>query len=551
MSYEEILEEAGSLAQGGEIDQAVSLYQVALEAEPSRVEGYAQLALLQYSQNHLMEAEELFEKAAALTPSDASFLNNLGVMQYRQGKLEQARKTLENALATDLNYVDAAVNLRKVRLDLIQQRIERAFSEYSLGRFHHLTSFIYKLKTEYLKATKLSTPVAARIRRQRNSVPIQDGRREILFLSLNPRVDMAKKADALARTGRYRVIMLCSEKTAGVVGGFFHQFFDEVITYSDLIELVCFLLALDPDVIVARPKVTAPAIIFGNAPVVYNSYDIYSFTRPKEYADPFEMEGEQFRFENADAIIHKGQEDEIDLCLRPRYDINAPVLHFHPCCWKRYFVPQNLPRLSQMDGELHIVYTGLVEPPSTDKRLNGEVHFLDTARLITAQGLHFHIYYSPQLGRSDDYYREYFELAEQNDRFHFHSGLGYEELCSEIARYDYGWNVLDYRYTVMPELWHKMVSTNKIFTYLEAGLPMIVGSKNEYIASFVQKQGIGIDMDWYDLQSLSERLGDVDYDRLKANVFRAREGFSIDNHIHKLEGLFETAHRRWMERRHE
>ena len=521
-----------------------------MKTEPNRIEAYTQLALLECRRGHLAEAEALFEKASVLVPHDASFLNNLGVVRHQQGKLEEAREALENALATNMSYVDAAANLKKIRLDLMNGRIARASAEYSLGRFPLLNSFVDKLKAEYLGTRDISTPVAARIRRQRFAEPIQDGKREILFLSVNPRVDMAKKADALRQTGEYQVRLLCHNGTGDVLDEFFGPFYDEIIPYANLIELMYFLLALKPDVILARPKsqVAALAILFGNAPLVFNVYDIETINTPEEYLDPqhaeanafrLKIEAEQFCMEHAAGIVHKGRKDEIDRYIRPKYDIRAPVLHFYPFCWDRYFAPEDARKLSKEDGVTHLVYTGVVSPSSEDKRLVGHSQFAPMIEAIARQGIHWHIYYNPETGVNDRHYQEYFDLAERNPYFHFHSPLSSPLLSGEIAKYDYGYMVHDVRGAVWGESCNDVSMANKIFTYLEAGLPMIVGDSFRAVADFVREHAVGIVVDSTDLSDLSQRLRHVDYEELRSNVLKVREQLSIKRHISKLAHLLD------------
>ena len=549
-SYQEALKEADARAQAGQTEEAISLYQTAVKAEPNRPEAYAQWALLHFREGRFSEAETLFEKAASRAPMDASLRNNLGVAQHRQGDLEQARASFEQALAINPKYVDAAGNLKKVRVELINQRLALASTRYGVDRYPLLKSSVETLRDGYAAATNLSVPVAERLRRHQFAEPPQDDKREVLFLSVNPRVDMAKKADALRQLDGYRVRMLCHNGTGDVLDEFFGRFYDEVIPYANLVELTYFLLALKPDVIVARPKnqVAALAILLGNAPVVFNVYDIEAINTPEESMDPryaeadalrLNVETERFCMENAAGIIHKGRRDEIDTYIRPKYDVRAPVLHFYPFCWERYFAPEDTPKLSREDGIPHLVYTGVVSPSSMDRRLVGHSQFAPMIETVTEQKVHWHIYYNPETGVNDGYYQEYFDLAERNPYFHFHSPLPYHRLSSEIAKYDYGYMVHDTRGALWGQSCNDVSMANKIFTYLEAGLPMIVGDSFGAVADFVNEHGVGIVVDSTDLSDLSQRLRSVDYQELRANVLQAREALSIGRHAPELAHLLE------------
>jgi ADP-heptose:LPS heptosyltransferase len=514
------------------VDELIGYY-LAHEEERERIahQGYVE------AQNHHTFRDRIGQILEDIFLSDES--GSIRMTKSVQSEEKVTAEYLDTALAANPGNGNAAKNMKTPELDMMQQKIETALRTKSLGQFRHLSSFVHKLQTESLRAVQVPTSISRW--KAQTSFRKDPQKRELLIVAGAPRVELAKMSDALRRTGSYSVWLLCAQSMAGNVGGFYTQFFDEIIGYQNLVELVYFLLAAKPDLIIGRAKFQAAALalIFSDTPVIFHAYDIYRFSRPPRFSVPLEAEGEQFSFENAHGIIHKGHENEIEEFIKPVYALKGPVLHFHPFCWEPFFVKEPPQKLSQQDGKIHIVYTGLVEPPSTDKRFNGEVHFLETAQKIAEQKIHFHIYYSPHLGSNDDYYKEYFEFASQNPYFHFHSGLPYDKLCREIAQYDYGWNVFDYRYAIMPDTWRKLASTNKIFTYLEAGIPMIVDTENEYISSLVKNWSVGFNMKWDEIPDLHQFLKQQNYKTLVDAVKAARETLSISKQIHRLEQFFD------------
>jgi len=542
MASEAFLKKAEHLIETGEMDQASLLYEKVLKENPVCVDTMTKLGALLYQKGNISKAEALFDKASELTPQDASLFNNLGVMQYRQNRLEQARVNLQKAVVIDQQYRDAAVNLKRVCLDEIQNRIEKAFSDFSLNRFHYLTSYIYKLKTDYLMAKKVTYSTTALFQELNQIGSMQDDRKDILIIAMSPRVELAKMADTLKRTDKYRVWLLCAESTANIVDGFYKQHFHKIIGFSHLIELIHLLLSVHPDLIIARQKchIAALAIIFGNSPVIYHMYDVVNFWYSKEHIVPLVAEGDQFSLMNADGILYKDSPDVIDKYLGPKFNISIPVVNFPPYCWEQYFAPEDTPKLSQGKKELHIVYTGQVQPTNTDVKIDRPIHFLNIAKVLTEQRLHFHIYYSPHLGRSDEYYKEYFELGEKNEYFHFHSGIGYKRLIHEIANYDYGWSVHDFRGTINSPLYIQNAIGNRIFTYMEAGLPSIVSSNLEYTCQFILKHGIGFIVDPYDLSNISEILKNTDLAESRKRVFKARQELTLSRHVHELDNFLNT-----------
>ncbi|MDR4509100.1 MAG: tetratricopeptide repeat protein [Candidatus Brocadiaceae bacterium] len=542
MNYTNLLHEAETLSQSGKKTQAVNIYETAIQLFPNEIDPYVTYAFFLYRQGQWNKAEELFAHASSLDPDDASILNNLGVIQYHLNKVTQARENFEKALSSDPSYADAARNLRKSRLDNIQKKIEHAFLHYELGKFHHLAAYVNNLKTQYLLARTITNPIASRLCKLKTLAGRNSNKKEILFLSVFPRVEMAKKAEALVRTGKYAAKLLCMKTSTGIMDDFLHQCFDEIITYTNWYELICFLLSLKPDIILARPRdqIAALAIIFSNEPVLFNVYDIVTIDKPRQYQDPLVVEAEQFCFENSQGIIHKGSKDEIEKYISPIYKIKAPVLHFYPFCWDKYFVRDSITKFSEKNGAPQLVYTGIVAPSGGDKATTGQEQFQPLINEITKQNIYLSMYYNPETGINDSRYAEYFELSKTNKYFQFNTSLPYHMLPNEISKYDYGIMIHDVRGTAYSKANFEVSMANKLFTYLEAGLPLIVGDTYEAVANFVKEYSVGIIVDPTDLSNLSEKLRSVDYQQLKANVIRARNALSIQNNIHKLSDFIEN-----------
>ncbi len=420
------------------------------------------------------------------------------------------------------------------------KRYNGALEKYPFAEFPGLNAYLEQIVTFPHWEQVVSHYLSSRTVGMATKTPDETGNKKvILFLSVFPRVDMAKKADALLKTGKYRTILLCAKTYTGDVLDYMNEFYEEIYQFTSWPELLCYLIELTPDVIISRTRdqIATLAVIFGNAPVIINLYDMLTGVKTDNM---LAVEAERFCFMYAAGVMHKSRPNAIDKYVRPFYTVKAPVLHFYPFCWERYFAPGNIKKLSEDDGIPRLVYTGIVTLSNTCQSAKGHDYLVPLIEAITNQNMYCHIYYNPETGVRDDYYREYFDLAEKNPYFIFHSPLPSDKLNLAIAQYDYGFIIHDIRGTRTNEIECDISTANKVFTYLEAGLPIIAGNTFKAVADFVEEHKIGIVVDPADISVLSKTLQSLDYKELKRNVMSVRNSLSINNNIYKLDHFIES-----------
>lgn len=375
---------------------------------------------------------------------------------------------------------------------------------------------------------------------------------KIAFVKKNPQIRILKQAWGLKKRSRYHLTLVAESYDPNL----FDKVFDEIITFGSslnpklrirgvgrinsmlgLWQLKHILERLDVDIIHAHAEpnsIPAIAIRHAKAPVVYDAYDLTSVRLNEKYLSEQEIRDEKFCFENAAGIVHKGP--EIDF-MRAKYNIEVPTLHFQDYCVKEFIVENPLPKLSDKDGEIHIVHTGSVFRMDLPKEKYGYSQYVEIAKMVIAQRIHFHIYPNPYQLESLPHYEE---LAELNPYFRMHKGLLYRDLGKEVSKYDYGWLAQDFRNTIIQDVFYKTAIGNRLFGYLEAGLPIIASDSLEYVATIINKNGIGLMIDTDDLVNLSSKLRELDYRQLQNNVKTARRsGLSMENHIHRLEMFYQ------------
>jgi len=284
--------------------------------------------------------------------------------------------------------------------------------------------------------------------------------------------------------------------------------------------------AMEPyDVLHAMtPPVTLSklAIECSSAPAVFDQYDLILESYGKEHQWPREIEDERWCFEHAQGFVHKGPKAELDFYRGRGYHLAGPELSYPDGCEDSMFQPVGGKKLRDEDGEWHVAYAGGIHGPGR------ECWLLPEFEALAKQKIHVHIYPAPY-SQAHEQLGAYSAPGVGGGRVHMHGTLPYPQLVKELAKYDMGIYYFDLDPVKFPSLSKKLKTAagNKIPTYYEAGLPVIVGERLEYSASMVSEDGAGLVVGTEELPVLAERLKAADIVGLRAAVERARERLSV------------------------
>jgi hypothetical protein len=237
---------------------------------------------------------------------------------------------------------------------------------------------------------------------------------------------------------------------------------------------------------------------------------------------------ERYCLENTDGIVHKGPKYEIEFYRKHGYKIDCPELTYLDYCDEDLFMPINSRKLSDDDNELHLVFTGGI---TSDPKLRFK-YYIPFAKTLAKQKIHFHIYHNPYGIIS---LKPYIELDKKEKYFHLHKSVPYIELSKEIAKYDYG---LWYHYPMVSDsvspMKRKVAIGNKLSSYLEAGLPVIIGDHTEYGKKIIEKFKIGFAINEQSLDSFNSIVKKYELRKLCENIAIARKEISIKENIARL-----------------
>ncbi|MBL7951221.1 MAG: hypothetical protein JNM62_05830 [Flavobacteriales bacterium] len=362
----------------------------------------------------------------------------------------------------------------------------------------------------------------------------------LYFLRVPPRIPVeAKVNDALlyvaellmARAGRMakwvtrlsgrKVILLCHSE------GFIPEFaegFTVVVRYRNAWHLRRLLRTFPKPWLIHgfAPKSHYPDVARKAMPDVAYVHDlqdtlvVYYGTTPTKRWLRVELPHEKACMAQADGVIAHSLEPAEGF---RRYGIprgeRPPTLFFPLYCDDDRFIT-GVPKIS--DTEIHLVYAGGVAGSHRDPRYFGNIQFFGLIETLTKQGLHLHIYPSPTTLEADR--AEYVELAQKNERFHYHAPVPQEKLAGELARYHFGMIPFFVERSDQSPEKLKYATALKLFNFIEAGVPVVVSSDLGFQSWIATRVGMGLTASTTDLPKIIHALRPID-------MMRIREGRNL------------------------
>lgn len=175
-------------------------------------------------------------------------------------------------------------------------------------------------------------------------------------------------------------------------------------------------------------------------------------------------------------------------------------------------------KLSDKDGELHIVYEGVL----SDDGYRGRM--LPLFESIAKKGVHIHIH---GIG-AEQTLRAFKAPQSRIKRYHYEGSLPHEELMKVLTRYDAG--MIPFLPYEADQGYMDTMLPNKLFDYLAAGLCLLVPPTRS-MQLFVSRTGTGITY-----RGVDDLPG---LDKVRA-VKIERERYVIEEHISELEDLYRS-----------
>ena len=305
----------------------------------------------------------------------------------------------------------------------------------------------------------------------------------------------------------------------------------ELVKYQDYWDLAMLLSQTRSTVTVARrgsPQETAIVALFSTGRLIYKPYDFVhrynkEYTQERLRTTPESHYAEDYVMRRSDGLIHYHDDAAIQY-LKETYGYDTPALQVRPGCMDDFRSMPELPKLSDRDGEIHIAFAAGLARRSSDTKIMGESDHYDEFVKLLDQGLHLHVYiaYQTQKDRESDL-KHYFDLADKYPRyFHPEKTLPYSQLVRDLTKYDYGYAYLVRRpWSQREPVFYSSVSNN-FYTYLDAGLPVLLAETYWAQADLVNQYQMGLVLKPEELGRLGEMLRATNREKLVANIEAAR-----------------------------
>lgn len=359
------------------------------------------------------------------------------------------------------------------------------------------------------------------------AAPEVDGKRHIVFVSYYNTPAVCKKSMALRRSSRFYTTFIgcCVREVTNPLA-----FFDAVYEVNDYRELMEILKTANPSIISAtiHPWMVGALALeskrYKFSGRLFLDVNDFALLSNKDHSS-MECIIEHCLLSYADAFTHKMPQEAVEK-LRHDWNIHIPdfMLHSLPC--EEFFADNG----TKYGPPYNLVYAGGVIAPEIALKRGHENHIFDPIINGTA-GMDVNLaFYVNQYAR-DMFWEEqqrYFDLEGHHPHFKFNKGVPFFSLPQVISGNHFGIlydNVALSSYH--PNAFKYNMST-KFFSYLEAGLPILVYEDFEYIAEIVESNGLGLVYDVNRIDGIGPLLRSADYETLKKNVLLFRRENSIN-----------------------
>ena len=222
-----------------------------------------------------------------------------------------------------------------------------------------------------------------------------------------------------------------------------------------------------------EPDLWTVIALYCDTPVIHDTHDMLTLREPDDPGIRF-LEA----VANRGAAGHVYVSEFLLQMARSEYQVDQSTSIVLPNYVSESQLPHSFsPRLSDGDGQIHVVYAGGV-----GERADSHRFLLEQFKQIADSGLNLHLY--PAF-RAERYER----VGEENSNFFCHQTVSPETLPTELSRYDFGLIA----FNPIPEKKRHLDSAlpNKLFEYLAASLP-VIGPDNQSLRRFIKETGCGV-----------------------------------------------------------
>lgn len=270
-----------------------------------------------------------------------------------------------------------------------------------------------------------------------------------------------------------------------------------------------------------QPDIVGAGLIEASlsVPVVYDQHDFMSFKHKLSRKD---KRAEKICNEEADGTVYIT--DSYKNEVAQYYSLLQNSINF-----ANYFPAESslhpddfLPKLSEKDGRLHLVYIGRISEHRHDHR-----NIIKTLKELYREEIIIHLY--PSKNKKYNKYRKLKNVM-------LHKKLPYKKLIQEISQYDYGMTV--FNNNVASKLPHiRFAFGNKSYDYICAGIPILVQKCLDEVRDFTLSNNFGYILEQ---QEKYLHLNRSEYNAMVNNIINKRQSFSMEHQIQRMIDFYEV-----------
>jgi putative sugar O-methyltransferase len=253
------------------------------------------------------------------------------------------------------------------------------------------------------------------------------------------------------------------------------------------------------------------------SPVVVDLNDVFSDTLFNYCEDRFVPTRECLAL--ADGIVARDRQPAYN-----RRDCGAKLprhkILFPEYCWGDTVAEKAVTETKRVGDQVHVVSVGTF---CLETQGFFDTGYLRLARMLTDQGIHFHVYpHWAYQDRADpmwnaDYERDFadfIQLSTETPFMHMHKSVSFDQLKRELPAYDFGLvsggcPEFGQKLSILKSNYMEACYSGRIADYLDAGLPVLINPEVKFNYWFMKRYGFAVDLKGVLEPGFQEKLQDI------------------------------------------
>ena len=358
-----------------------------------------------------------------------------------------------------------------------------------------------------------------------------DNRNHIIFISYYPDPQFLKKAMVMKATGKVFITLIagCIREDTKI-----ENYFDQYYEYESFRELYDIVGKSNPYSWHLAPPIYHGAIVINACPnkgnIVLDVNDAVLFMANNKNDSAVQVE--HAVMEHVDHIVHKMPDEAwVELCDSYNLQCGSSQVMSYP-----HSAFLHSPKKHKAKSIPHVVYAGGIIPYDIAVARGYENHIFDDLIELTGLDKFELSVYVNQNARDMPWHQHdhYYQLEKVYPYFHFKKGLPYYEVTEGLQQYDAGIffdNISRASYS-MDHFKYNVAS--KLFTYLEAGLPVIMYEESEFMADIVRNYSLGTTYKARETRTIVKAIEEMMNNDYTENIESFCREFSMENYSQLL-----------------